>query len=255
MKFIESKVNALIKKFRSLSVKKYREQFSLFKLEGEKVVRESLKYLGMVENIIIDQDYKLDYQDILNEYEEKCIVVNHDVFVYLSDTVEPQHIMAICNYKNSDVSTLQSTKVLALDHLQDPGNLGTIIRSAVASGFTDIILIDSVDPYNDKTIRSASGTIFFPKFYKLKTQEFLDFTKSNGYSLLIAEAGKQSIFDSSLVLPNKYILVIGNEGNGISEEVLSSPHKSISIPMDAKVESLNAGVSASVLMFILSNKN
>ena len=145
--------------------------------------------------------------------------------------------------------------MLALDHLQDPGNLGTIIRSAVASGFTDIILIDSVDPYNDKTIRSASGTIFFPKFYKLKMQEFLDFTKFNGYSLLIAEAGKQSIFDSSLVLPNKYILVIGNEGNGISEEVLSSPHKSISIPMDAKVESLNAGVSASVLMFILSNKN
>ena len=160
MKFIESKENSLIKKFRSLSVKKYREQFSLFKIEGEKVVLESLKIDGVVENVLIDADYIANYNNIIEKYSDKVLAIKHEIFEKLSETVVPQHIMAICNMKKHKINIASISKLLVLDRLQDPGNLGTIIRSAVASGFYDIVLIDSVDPYNDKTLRSASGTIF-----------------------------------------------------------------------------------------------
>ena len=89
MKFIESKENSLIKKFRSLSVKKYREQFSLYKLEGEKVVLESLKISGLVENILIDADYTSKYEDIMQRFSEKIIVLKHELFTNLSSTIEP----------------------------------------------------------------------------------------------------------------------------------------------------------------------
>ncbi len=254
MKFIESKENSLIKKFRSLSVKKYREQFSLYKLEGEKVVLESLKISGLVENILIDADYTSKYEDIMQRFSEKIIVLKHELFTNLSSTIEPQHIMSICNMPKYTLDASSIKNLLVLDHLQDPGNLGTIIRSAVASGFLDIVLIDSVDPYNDKTIRSASGTIFYPRFYNMSDLEFVEFAKSNGVTIVIAEAGKQSVFDSELKLPQKYALIIGNEGNGVGAIIREQKHLSLSIPMSSKVESLNAGVSASVLMFILSNK-
>ncbi len=254
MKFIESKDNALIKKFRSLSVKKYREQFSLFKLEGEKVVLESLKLQDVAQNILIDQNYQMDYEDIINAYNDKVIILAHEVFVSLSSTIEPQHIMAICNYKKMNISSIKAKNILVLDHLQDPGNLGTIIRSAVASGFLDLVLIDSVDPFNDKTIRSASGTILFPRFFNLTHEEFIRFSHENGYQIVLAEAGKQSVFDKNLTLPEKYSLVIGNEGNGVSKTIRNEEHISLSIPMAKEVESLNAGVSASILMFMLANR-
>ena len=254
MKIIESTNNALIKKFRSLSVKKYREQFSLFIIEGEKVVKESLSYPNLLETLIINIEFREKYEDVINNYQDKIVLVSSEVYKSLSNTVEPQNIMAVCKFKNTSIAELKAEKVLVLDKLQDPGNLGTIIRSAVASGFNDIVLIDSVDPYNDKTIRSASGTIFFPKFYKLSTNEFIKFTKEYGYDIIVAEAGEQSIFSTDLQLPDKIALVIGNEGNGVSDAVMSAKAMSISIPMDKKVESLNAGVSASILMFLLANK-
>ncbi len=254
MKIIESTNNALIKKFRSLSVKKYREQFSLFIIEGEKVVKESLHYPELLETLVVNIEFREKYVNIIEKFDSKVVLVSNEVYKSLSNTVEPQNIMAICKFKNVDISQFNADKVLVLDKLQDPGNLGTIIRSAVASGFNDVILIDSVDPYNDKTIRSASGTIFFPKFYKLSTNEFIKFTKENDCDIIVAEAGKQSIFDAELQIPNKFALVIGNEGNGVSETVLNAKTMSISIPMDKRVESLNAGVSASILMFLLANK-
>ena len=254
MKIIESTNNALIKKFRSLSVKKYREQFSLFIVEGEKVSRESLKYDLLVENVLINRDFQNNYIEIIEKYNDKVVLLSDEVYKSISKTVEPQNIMVVCRFNENKSSEIKSKKVLVLDKLQDPGNLGTIVRSAVASGFLDIILIDSVDPYNDKTIRSASGTIFFPKFYKLSTFDFIKFTKEEGYDIIVAEAGKKSIFAGDLELPEKIALVIGNEGNGVSKEVLNAKSTSISIPMDERVESLNAGVSASILMFLLANK-
>lgn len=254
MKFIESKDNCTIKKFRSLSVKKYREQFSLFKIEGEKVCAELAEKPELIENVIVESGFEETYASIIEKYNDKAILCTPEVFDSLSSTVEHQHIMMICKFKKYSLSDLTSNKILVLDHLQDPGNLGTIIRSSVASGFEDIVLIDSVEPFNEKTTRSTSGTIFYPKFYEVSTNEFTKFTQDNGYDIIIAEASGKSIFDEDIKFPQKYALVIGNEGNGVSDQVIDHKTFSVSIPMNSRVESLNAGVSASVLMFILANK-
>ena len=254
MKIITSADNSLIKKFRSLSVKKYREQFGLCLLEGEKVVLEALKIHGVVENLIIPQAHEDTYSELIKCYDSITIIVSDDVYKSLAFANTPQGIMAVIKINKSKPINL-SSRIVVLDRLQDPGNMGTIIRSGVASGHLEFILVDSVDPYNDKTIRSASGTIFYPNFTRMKPSEFLKFALDNKLNLLVADMDGEDIYNEKCVIASPYALVIGNEGQGVGDEILSLPHKTVSIPMDSKVESLNAGVSASILMFELKNKN
>lgn len=254
MKIITSTDNTLIKKFRSLSVKKYREQFGLCLLEGEKVVLEALKLQGVVENLILPQSSKDTYATLINSYDNITIMVSDEVYKTLAFASTPQGIMATIKINKSEPIDLDS-RIVVLDRLQDPGNLGTIIRSGVASGHLEFILVDSVDPYNDKTIRSASGTMIYPNFTKMKSSEFVEFALKNNLNLVVADMVGVSIYDKKCVIKKPYALVIGNEGQGVSNEILSLPHTTVSIPMDSKVESLNAGVSASILMFELKNKN
>lgn len=253
MKFIKSKDNDTIKQIHSLSVKKYREQLGLFILEGEKVCKEAISSsVERIEQVIIKEGAEDKYLHLVNNLNTICVSV--EVFNFLSSTISPQDIMLVvksCFYKLSNCS---SGNILVLDHLQDPGNLGTIIRSAIASGFYDIVLIDSADPYSDKTIRSASGTIMHAKLYKATTENFVDFCTRKNYNIVIAEANKQSVFDKSFKINRPFALVIGNEGNGVSDEIKNKKQTSVSIPMDKRVESLNAGVSASILMFLLNCK-
>ena len=253
MKRIQSLDNENIKKIRSLSVKKYREQFGLCRVEGEKVIREALA-LKRVKMLIVDESREADFQDILAENDKISIVVSSDVMKSVSAEVTSQGIMAVIEL--NPVRELDARKnLLVLDHLQDPGNLGTIIRSAVASGHSDIILIDTVDPYNDKTLRSTAGTIFYPNFVKLKREEFIDFAIQNNLNILLADMNGQNLYDNSIDFGSPYALVIGSEGQGVSAEIRALKHKTISIPMDERLESLNAGVSASIIMFNLKNKN
>lgn len=253
MKLISSKENDLIKQIHSLSVKKYREQFGLFVLEGEKVCKETLiNFKSRVVQVVIRQGAEEKFEAEVCGLD--CIAVTSEVFNFLSSTVEPQDIMLVVKANYSELENCSSNNVLVLDRVQDPGNVGTIIRSAIASGFYDIVLINCADPYSDKVIRSASGTILIAKLYKSTTENFIDFCKRKNYNIIIAEANKKSIFDKSLVIPSPYALVIGNEGRGVSDEIKSKKALSVSIPMDIRVESLNAGVSASILMFLLNNK-
>ena len=254
MKIITSNDNNLIKKFRSLSVKKYREQFGLCLLEGEKVVFEALKLQGVVENLIVPQSSKETYADIIKSYDNVTIVVSDDVYKTLAFAETPQSIMATIKINQSKPINIKEN-IVVLDRLQDPGNLGTIIRSGVASGHLEFILVDSVDPYNDKTIRSASGTIFYPNFTKMKMGEFIEFASKNKLNLVVADMGGVNIYSNDCKVSNPYTLIIGNEGQGVSKDILSLPHNTVAIPMTSKVESLNAGVSASILMFELNNKN
>lgn len=253
MKRIQSLDNENIKKIRSLSVKKYREQFGLCKVEGEKVVREALS-IGRVKTLIIGETHEADFKDLVERYDAITIIVSNEVLNSLSSEVTNQGIMAVIETNRvREINT--KNNLLVLDHLQDPGNLGTIIRSAVASGHNDIILIDSVDPYNDKTLRSTTGTIFYPNFVKMKREEFIEFAVQNNLNILLADMGGQNLYDGSIDFGAPYALVIGSEGQGVSPEIRGLKHKTISIPMEKMVESLNAGVSASIIMFNLKNKN
>ena len=253
MKYISSKENQLIKNFKLLSVKKYREQFGLFAIEGEKVVLELLNnYNARIEYLLIKEGNEAIYQSMIDN--SKVYIIEEKLFNSLSNTITSQSVIAVCKQKKSNIKDIKVSNLLVLDRIQDPGNLGTIIRSASASGFNDILLIDSVDVYNEKTVRSCSGTIFLNNYYNLSTEEFLNFSKSNGYGIIIADMKGENLFDKNLILPEKYALVIGNEGRGVSAEIKKSKEKVITIPMQSGVESLNAGVSASIIMFSFKNK-
>lgn len=253
MKIINSTDNNLIKKFRSLSVKKYREQYALCVLEGKKMVLEALAHPGLVEYLIIESGKESVYNQYVDLLGDRAVIVSKEVFLSIAKAVTPQEVMAVINIKKPE--KLSSDKnLLVLDHLQDPGNLGTIIRSAVASGHTEIVLINSVDPYNEKTLRSATGTIFKANFHNFSMQEFLDFKKTNSINCVIADMGGKNIFDSRFMISEPYALVIGSEGQGVSPEIRRICDSAVSIPMEMGVESLNAGVSASIIMFNLKNK-
>lgn len=251
MEIISSKTNNLIKKIRSLSVKKYREQFGLYVIEGEKTVEEALKRKGLVSTLVLSQTKAAQKPELTELAITK--VVTDDVFAFIADTVTSQGMLALATISQSNLNDFKGN-FLVLDHLQDPGNLGTIIRSGVASGLNNIALIDTVDPFNAKTVRASSGTVWNANFAKTDIAALKAHLAKTGTTLIIAEMSGTSVFDKTLKVPAKFCLAVGNEGNGISAELKAVPHQSIAIPMDNKVESLNAGVSASVLMFVLSNK-
>ena len=255
MEYISSKNNPKIKKIRSLSVKKYRESFGLFVLEGEKVVREAISLQKGIDTICVRESETQRFDSLIENFKMQTLVLSDEVFDSISSTQTPQDILAVVKVSKQNLFDKQLSKVVVLDRLQDPGNVGTIIRSGIASGFEDFVLIETADPYSDKVVRSSSGTILHANIFQVTTSEFIEFVKRTNLDLVVAEANKISVYDNKLKLPKTFGLVIGNEGSGISDEIHSLPHISVSIPMDKRVESLNAGVSASILMFLLSKND
>ena len=140
--------------------------------------------------------------------------------------------------------------ILVLDRISDPGNMGTIIRTAAAAGFHEIALIDCCDPYNPKTVRSSSGGIFYVDLYPISVEELFDECKKTDTKIYITDMAGENIFNMQNI-DEKYALVIGNEGGGVSDKMESLSSRTISLPMKSQMESLNAGVSASVIMYIL----
>lgn len=180
-------------------------------------------------------------------------IVSDDVFKKMSDTVTPQGIMCIVEMMTYDLDSLiekEEVKVMVLESLQDPGNLGTIIRTSEAAGF-DFILADksTVDVYNPKVIRSTMGAIYrVPVLYTNDLIADLAKLKNNNIVLYAAHLmGTSSYKEQSY--SRKTAILIGNEGNGLSEEISSMADVLVKIPMKGKVESLNAAVAAALMMF------
>ena len=140
---------------------------------------------------------------------------------------------------------------LVLDELQDPGNVGTLIRSALGANFLDIYLLNSVNISNEKLIRSSMGAIFKTKIYQVSKDEFISNYKKWNKPLYVCDMDGENIYKTHI--SNNAGIVVGNEGNGVSAEIRGISTGSISIPMKNGLESLNAGVSGSIIMYHLSN--
>ncbi len=230
---IESINNNHVKEWVKLNNKKYRDEVGLFLVEGDHLVREAQKKHLIKEIITIDKNIKADYY------------VTREIMKKISNQVSFSSIAAVC-YKLTEKSL--SNRVLLLDNIQDPGNLGTIIRSAIAFKFTTIILSeDTVDIYNDKVIRASEGMIFHLNFLRKNLKDFLINNKDK-YQILITDVrnGKNI---KKIKLDEKIMLVIGNEGNGVNKNIQQFGDFLINIKMHHICESLNAGVSASILMY------
>jgi len=254
---ITSSKNPTIKEIKSLSNKKYRWANSLYIIEGIKIVEEALnnniflKYIVVTDEFLLSNSANELCQKILSH--KNLIKIDTKIFSDLSDTINSQGIIAVAEIKNHDLSQVIHKKnnvLLFLDNVQDPGNMGTIIRTVDAFNMNGIILNQGcVDPYNLKVVRATMGSIFRVPLYFCKDNLYaLDILRTNNYSIYATSLeGSLPIFD--VTYDKNIVLVIGNESNGVSDEVLNAADNLIKIPMPGKSESLNAGVAASILMY------
>ena len=241
--YISSVNNEFIKDTAKLKEKKYRDITGTFLIEGEHLVDEALKN-NLVKSIIVNEDFPY-------ETKENKIVVTKEVMKKLSDNVSVPKIMAIVKKKEENAI---GDKVLILDRIQDPGNLGTMIRSAIAFNFDTIILSDdTVDLYNSKVLRSTQGMLFNVNIIRDNLINKITELKEKKY-LILATKVTNGTDVKEYKTNSKFALIIGNEGSGVSEEVLKLCDDYLYINMNSKCESLNAGVAASILMYELGGK-
>ena len=254
MEIISSLENPQIKKLKSLGEKKFRKFYGEYVVEGEKCVREAIFSGANLTKLFVSESKQNEYADIINSCPDKTVVITDKLFGKIADTINPQGILAQIEMRPSEDFVPKHKPFLVLDRIADPGNLGTIIRSAVATGFNDIVLIDTVEPYNPKTVRASSSGIFFANFYPLSATTLIAKCKDAGVEILVADMAGKNIFKINKPKED-YCLVICNEANGASKEILDGADKIISLPMRPEMESLNAGVCASVLMYEFSKDN
>lgn len=247
---IESKDNSLFKYTKKLKERKHRNKENKYIIEGFRLVQEAFKASCSIEYLIVNESGKDKLSDYLSSYMDniKIYEMKNDLFNQLVSTENTQGIIAVANINNS-VKDIKGDFYLLCDKVQDPGNLGTIIRTAHAAGVSAIILTKgTVDIYNDKTIRSTMGSIFYTPIIYDNNLSFLNSLKEKGFSLVATSLEEsKNFFDEDL--SGKVILSVGNEGNGISEEIFALADKKVKIPMPGGAESLNVGVATSIILF------
>lgn len=254
MQIITSKDNELIKHIRKLKDKKYRDEYNEYVVEGIKIVEEAVKENVKIKQIIICNDttktYEIPTHIMLEIAKYECIYVTDKIFNLITQVTNPQGIMAIIE-KNSKENEIDYTQdiILALDDVQDPGNLGTILRTADSIGLNQIVVSKgTADAFNSKVVRSTMGAIFRIKI--IETQDLIRTIKEmkkHHFKLMVTSLQTEnSIYDINF---NKKIIVIGNEANGVSKEIQDMADEKAKIPMFGRTESLNASVAAGIVMY------
>ena len=239
---ITSVNNNKIKELVKLKDKKYRDKVSLFFVEGLDIIEEAYKKGYLIELYILEGSDIL-YEDIPYTY------VSYEVMKKISDMDSVSRYYGVCKYL--DENTL-GDKIIILDNIQDPGNLGTIIRSAVAFNFDTVMISnDSVSVYNPKVIRATKGMLFNKNIITCDIDDFI--SKNKEYLIIGTDVNNGSDI-KNIDIPDKIAIVIGNEGRGIRDSVRDKCDKFVYIKMNNDCESLNAGVSASILMYEVMNR-
>lgn len=246
MEIITSKNNPKIVFAQKLKQKKYRDEFLLALIESDKVIQEAVNSSIKIKQLFCSKD-KLDKAQ--NIACDELYQIDDSLCKLLSSTVTSQNMFAVIEIPQSKNSVL-GKRVLVLDNLQNPDNMGAILRTSMATDFKDIVLINCVDVYNEKVIRSSMGNVFKANFTKTDYQIISDVL--NGYQICVADMSGEDVFNVKN-FAQKVALVIGNEGNGVSENLRKICTKVVSIPMQNNVESLNASVSAGIIMYQIKN--
>ena len=258
---ITSKDNETIKHIKKLKEKKYREEYDEFIVEGIKMIEEAINEGAKIKSIIICEDCKTQGaipNDLMYEIAKlNCIYVAEKIFNTITDVINPQGIMAVIEKPNARDNTIDfSANVsLLLDNIQDPGNMGTILRTADSLNMKQIIVSKgSADVYNLKVVRSTMGAIFRVKVIEVENLVTV-IKEMKKHKIKVYATDLQtdkSIYDVDY---SKSAIVIGNEANGVSSKVLYEATERIKIPMIGKTESLNAAVATSVILYEAFRKN
>lgn len=240
---ITSLENKKVKDLVKLQKKKYRDLIGTFMVEGEHLVIEADKASVLKEVIVLEgKDFS---------FSVPCTYVTYEVMKKISNMDSVPDIIGVCS--KSDKTDIVGNKILLLDDIQDPGNLGTIIRSAVAFNVSTIILSSlTVDLYNSKVLRATQGMLFHINIIRMDSCDAINNLKSMGYKIygtsVLNGVDVRSLSDKDI---EKVCLIMGNEGNGVSTDILNMTDKNLYIKMNDEVESLNVGVACSILLYEL----
>ena len=254
MNIITSKDNEVIKNIRKLKEKKYRDINHEYIIEGLRMLREAIKENAKIKLIVVCEEClqdgcienKLKYE--IAKYD--CIYVNKKVFTMLTDVQNPQGLLAVIEKQSKEENIDYKQEVIvALDGIQDPGNLGTILRTIDSVGLNQVIVSNkTADAYNPKVVRSTMGAIFRVNIIECENLlDTLKVAKKHHFKTIATSLeNSTSIYEADL---NKKIIVIGNEANGVSKEILDYADEKIKIPMIGKTESLNASVATGIVLY------
>ena len=226
---------------KQLKDKKYRRDNHLFMVEGNKFCYDLL-------NTNIEIVMTLTSDKNLSGF-PNVEVVSEKMLSSLATTKTNQSIICVCKVKDYGINSIGNS--LILDNLQDPGNVGTLVRSALAFGFNDIYLVEGADPYGEKVIRSSAGLIMSARLHICDFETIKENKNKIANDFIVADMDGENINNFKTSKKN-VALIVGNEGQGVSDRFLNIANKIVSIPMNSCVESLNAGVAGSIIMQKLS---
>lgn len=253
---ISSKDNTVIKLYKELAQsRKSRYEKGLFAIEGEKLCREAAENVIEIKVLLVTADYILKHGTAYEEISrnsEKIYTITNSLSKKIGDTGTPQGVFAICKMLDKNIETNKACgKIILLENLQDPGNMGTIIRTADAFGIDAIIIsADCVDVYSQKVLRATTGSVFRQRIFVsdnlVKTAEDL---KKSGIGVFSAVVDTDAEKIGELTFPKSCAVAIGNEGAGLTDELKAVSDCRVTIKMKGKTESLNAGVAAAVIMW------
>lgn len=246
---ITSRQNDQVKQWHKLKKKKDRQKTNSFLIEGSHLIEEAIKSDQEIIELIVSEKVEIQLSQTLKNY--PYTLISQTLADDLADTKTTQGIFAVV--KMPETSQSAQENILILDQVQDPGNLGTMIRSADAAGFSQVILgKGTVDAYNQKVLRSAQGSHFHIQLMNKDLNQYLPDLKKSGYTLYGTDLSADSLNYKAVSPSEKIAIIVGNEGNGVSQEVLDLVDQTLHIPIKGQAESLNVAIAASILMFHLS---
>jgi len=264
---IASSQNKTYKKFKSLTLKKYREKECLFLMEGQRYIDTALKNGFIFEAILFDQDtwHQTIGEDAKKDYANgtQVYILPESLFKELSQTEQSQGIIGVLPMPTQKSlqqwlvshSANKPSNLIMLDRIQDPGNLGTIIRTADAAGLDTILIVNgTVDPYNPKVVRSTAGSILYVDLIEVEASiETIEMLKSHGYRIVVTALERANDYNDLSNYGKTNCLVIGNEANGVSELLIQASDSRVKIPILGRAESLNASIAAGIMMYKLQS--
>ena len=249
MESISSTKNEKIKELVKLQTAKGRKKAGMYLLEGEHLVEEAIKERAQIKLIVVTSNRLEDYQNLLAQTDVQLLVVSQDVFHKLSMTETTQGILAVVEIVKQEMLPHKG-RLIVLDAVQDPGNLGTIVRTADAAGFDAVILgTGTVDLYNDKVLRSMQGSHFHIPVFQANLQEYLPILKDKRVQVTVTALHRDSKDYTILQGATNVAIVVGNEGQGVSSDVIELADVLVAIPMFGKAESLNVAIASALLMY------
>lgn len=251
--YIQSKDNKTIKHIISLQQRKYRQKFGEYTVEGIRVVTD-LGKKGFLRAILIRESKRSELEPLVQKdfSISSVYVVQDPIFDKIEHSVNGQGILGIAKKCINELHSfiVEDGLYVALDGVQDPGNLGTIIRTAVAAGAKGIFLLKgTVDPYNEKCVRSTMSALCnIPIFEDITLSEFYDFIKDNTIKTYVTSLENAKPYHT-ISYAKRTMVILGNEGNGVSKEIIEMCDQAITIPMYGDIESLNVSIAAALCMY------